>query len=199
MMAADNLKEIWKSQNMSKIQFSESDIYSMIHKKSASIVKWIFYISIIEFVVMLIVPVFMKDTSSKMEEIHMLNLYRISNLLSYGIAVIFIILFYKNYKNICVHDSVKKLMSDILKTRKIVKSYVGFQLLLGGIVSLILILKTSGEITQNINQSMLWVVAVVGVIIVLGLMWLFYMLIYGILLNKLRGNYKELVKSEQTA
>jgi len=196
MMAVDNLKEIWKSQEDSKIQFSELDIYKMIHKKSASIVKWIFYISIIEFLVMIIVPFFMKDTSVKMEEIHLVNFYKITNGLSYLIAIVFIYLFYKNYKAICVYDSTKKLMQDILKTRKIVKTYVGFQLLLGGIVSLILIIKSTSSLTQDVSQSMLIIIAAVLVLIVLVMMWLFYMLIYGILLNKLKGNYKELLKTE---
>ena len=196
MMAVDNLKEIWKSQEDSKIQFSELDIYKMIHKKSASIVKWIFYISIIEFLVMIIVPFFMQDTSVKMEEIHLVNFYKITNGLSYLIAIVFIYLFYKNYKAICVYDSTKKLMQDILKTRKIVKTYVGFQLLLGGIVSLILIIKSTSSLTQDVSQSMLIIIAAVLVLIVLVMMWLFYMLIYGILLNKLKGNYKELLKTE---
>jgi len=196
MMVIDNLKEIWNSQEESKIQFTELDIYKMIHKKSASIVKWIFYISIIEFVIMIVVPFFMKDASSKMEEIHMVNLYNVSNMLSYVIAVVFIYFFYRNYKAICVQNTAKKLMSDILKTRRIVKYYVGFQLFLGGIVSLVLILKSGAEFSQNISQEMLWVIAVVGVLVVLLIMWLFYMLIYGILLNKLNTNYKELLKAE---
>lgn len=196
-MVVDNLKEIWNSQAESKINFSESDIYKMIHKKSASIVKWIFYISIVEFIVMIVVPFFLKDNTIDMERMHMLNFYNIANVLSYVIAVVFIYLFYKNFTEISVQDTSKKLMSDILKTRRIVKYYVGFQLFLGGIVSLILIIKSKDESLLNINQTMLWVIAVVGVIIVLFVMWLFYMLIYGVLLNKLNTNYKELVKFEK--
>ena len=196
-MVVDNLKEIWNSQAESKINFSESDIYKMIHKKSASIVKWIFYISIVEFIVMIVVPFFLKDNTIDMERMHMLNFYNIANVLSYVIAVVFIYLFYKNFTEISVQDTSKKLMSDILKTRRIVKYYVGFQLFLGGIVSLILIIKSKDESLLNINQTMLWVIALVGVIIVLFVMWLFYMLIYGVLLNKLNTNYKELVKFEK--
>jgi hypothetical protein len=196
MMAVDNLKEIWQSQDISKIQFSESEIYKMIHKKSASIVKWIFYISIIEFVVMIVLPFFMKDTSAELKEMNMINVYWITNVLSYIIAAIFIYLFYKNYRTICVFDSTKKLLSDILKTRKIVKSYVGFQLLLGGITALILFSKSKIILPENISHSIVWVIAIIGVFFVLLIMWLFYMLIYGILLNKLKTNYKELLKSE---
>ena len=194
-MAVDNLKEIWNSQEDSKIQFNETDINTMIHKKSTSIVKWIFYISIIEFIVMVVLPFFMKDASVQMEKMHLAKFYIISNGISYGIAVIFIYLFYKNYKAICVHDSTKKLMSDILKTRKIVKSYVGFQLLLGGIAALVLILNSNTILPKDISQSVFWAVAIISVIFLLLIMWLFYMLIYGILLRQLKNNYNEL-KSE---
>jgi len=146
---------------------------------------------------MIVLPFFLKDNTIDMERMHMLNFYNIANVLSYVIAVVFIYLFYKNFTEISVQDTSKKLMSDILKTRRIVKYYVGFQLFLGGIVSLILIIKSKDESLLNINQTMLWVIAVVGVIIVLFVMWLFYMLIYGVLLNKLNTNYKELVKFEK--
>lgn len=195
-MAVDNIKEIWKSQSANKIQFSETDIYKMIYKKSTSIVKWIFYISIIEFIVMIVVPIFMKDNTMEMEKINMLSFYKTANILSYVVAVVFIYLFYKNYTVISVQNNAKKLMQDILKTRLIVKYYVGFQLFLGGIVSLVLILKSGDEFPLNINQNMIWVVAILGLIIVLFTIWLFYMLIYGLLLKKLNRNYKELLKTE---
>jgi hypothetical protein len=46
----DKLKDAWKSQDYSKHKVSTNDIYKMLHSKSSSIVKWIFYISIIEFI-----------------------------------------------------------------------------------------------------------------------------------------------------
>ena len=46
----DTLKDVWKNQGESSIQFSANDLQSMVHKKSSSIVKWILIISILEFV-----------------------------------------------------------------------------------------------------------------------------------------------------
>ena len=43
----DLLKKDWQKPN-TFVQISEQDIYGMLHKKSSSIVKWIFYVSIIE-------------------------------------------------------------------------------------------------------------------------------------------------------
>ena len=49
MKELDLLKKDWKKNADSFEQVSESEIYKMIHRKSSSIVKWIFIISIIEF------------------------------------------------------------------------------------------------------------------------------------------------------
>ena len=43
----DKLKGAWKTQDYTKHKVSTNDIYKMLHSKSASYVKWIFYISII--------------------------------------------------------------------------------------------------------------------------------------------------------
>lgn len=48
MKELDLLKKDWKRNSDSFEQLSENDIYKMIHKKSSSVVKWIFIVSIIE-------------------------------------------------------------------------------------------------------------------------------------------------------
>jgi hypothetical protein len=50
----DKLKGAWKTQDYTKHKVSTNDIYKMLHSKSASYVKWIFYISIIEFSVIIV-------------------------------------------------------------------------------------------------------------------------------------------------
>jgi len=202
MTALDNLKDVWKNQKESKIQFSETDIYKMIHKKSASIVKLIFYISIIEFILLIVVPFFIKDTSVSVNELHIATFYNITNIISYAVTILFVFIFYKNYKAICVQDTSKKLMKDILKTRKTVKLYVAVQLIIGAVTSIVLLYKISNteeflsNIPQNISATMLWVMFVGVILFILLLVWLFYKLIYGILLKQLNHNYKELLKND---
>ena len=48
MKELDLLKKDWKKNAASFVQVSENEIYKMIHKKSSSVVKWIFMISVIE-------------------------------------------------------------------------------------------------------------------------------------------------------
>jgi hypothetical protein len=201
MMAIDNLKGIWKNQAESNIQFSESDIYKMIHKKSTSIVKWIFYIGIIEFLVLtLIIPIFL-DVSDDIDKFNLSSFYTYSTFLGYAIGIVFIYLFYRNYKNICVQDSTKKLMKDILKTRQTVNYYIGIQLFIGLVVTVVMLIKSSSSLSilNDLDTGAkvgVWVVFTLIIIAFLGLIWLFYRLIYGILINRLKENYKELKRQE---
>ncbi len=198
----DNLKDIWNSQSASEIQFTETDIYKMIHKKSASIVKWIFYISIIEFVIF-VLPLLFLDSSAEEKQYGLTNFTRILSVVNYGILMpVFMVLFYKNYKAICVFDSTKQLMKDILKTKKTVTYYVFFQLLLFlisvvGVVYKIMHSKLFlDQIPEDKNMMIIYVILFFIVLILFGIAALFYRLLYGILLKRLNNNYKELIKAE---
>lgn len=205
MMAIDNLKDVWKNQTESTIQFSESDIYKMIQKKSASIVKWIFYIGIMEFLLLLLIPLFLRDNSNELSEYHLNTFFVISNVFNYIVSAVFLFLFYKNYKTINVQDTTKKLMNDILRTRKTVNYYVGFQLMMGAAVMFVLFYKMTKSnillenLPENTSMFMIWIIYVVIVFVILILLWLVYKLIYGILLKKLKNNYKELLKQDKIA
>jgi hypothetical protein len=55
---------------------------------------------------------------------------------------------------------------------------------------------------QFINETILFKIGIIAIFIFigaifLGLFWLFYQLIYGILLKKLNRNYKELAKLDE--
>jgi len=201
-MVLDNLKDAWKNQQESKIQFTETDIYKMIHKKSASIVKWIFYISIIEFLAFLLLPFLFKDSSDVENRLHIKTYLSVINISSYIIAIVFIYFFYNNYKRISVTDSSKKLMESIIKTRNAVKNYIIIQLSLGAVALFILLSKISTseeyleKLPEDLSKTVLWSVVLLVGFMVLGFVWLFYKLLYGILLNRLKTNYKELQKGE---
>ena len=117
------LKKDWKKNENAFDQVSEKEIYGMLHKRSSSIVKWILIISILEFIVLNGIGFLISDKeSAKFSATHpYLNI--IENI-NYFILLGFIYLFYKNYKSICVLDSSKKLIKDIVKTRKIVNYYI---------------------------------------------------------------------------
>ena len=63
------LKKDWKKQEGSLPKLSKAELTKLIYKKSSSIVKWIFIISILEFVVpYLIILITGNESSEKMYE-----------------------------------------------------------------------------------------------------------------------------------
>ena len=68
------LKKDWQKNTHKSPDFSEQDIYGMLHKKSSSIVKWILIISILEFVVLRALDVyalFDKKSKINLENLHL--------------------------------------------------------------------------------------------------------------------------------
>ena len=198
MKELDLLKKDWQKSDNSFEQVSEIEIYKMIHKKSSSIVKWIFIISIIEFVVLNSLSFLLPD--DKMSKSQTIEIFiTILDYLSYGVALFFMYLFYKNYRSISVTSNTKKLMECILNTRKTVRYYIGYNLFLVFFVA-VLLLSTEiliKSVTNHDDGARIFfkcILMLVFIIIMVGIVWLFYQLIYGILLKKLNRNYAELKK-----
>lgn len=204
----DIFKEQWKKDSSKLPNFRAEEIYPMLHKRSASIVKWIFYISIGELAFWLLIEIGMRLTGYKPE----LNIPQAESvqwglyIVGYPVILWFIYRFWKNYKTIDSTDSVKGLMQSIINSRRAVKQYVAFNLIfffVGSIVLWSLMFAYDPELSQMMNgdKSTLFIVMfIIVTIIFLGIcalaIWLFYRLIYGILLKRLRKNYRELEKME---
>jgi len=205
------LKKDWQKQEGNYPRLSYDQIYKMIWKKSSSIVKWIFVISIIEFLFWSIITLFLadKDYWLEMDRLHLKEFTIISYIISYGITFFFIYKFYRNYIKISATDDVSALMENILNTRKTVKYYIAFVLISTSVVFLIVTYFTfyyhavSTEVSEvekyafSPGQWAIFIGLMVLVLaIFLGIIWLFYRIIYGILLRRLNKNYKELKKLE---
>lgn len=206
------LKKDWQKNNKDYPKLSYNDIYKMILKKSSSIVKWIFVISLLEFVFWGFISFAVKDTEvmERFESYNAENIMTPLTIVGYAILAYFFYRFFMNYRTISVTDNAKILMENILKTRRTVKQYVAFNLIflfistfvvLGiqfkkddQIVSIIDNAATNGELFKfyavTILVTLLVLVAIT--LIFLG----FYYLIYGILLKRLNKNYRELKKLE---
>ena len=198
----DLLKKDWKKQEGSFQQIGEKEIYGMLHKRSSSIVKWILIISVLEFLFLrlLDLSIFLDDEySNRMKEHHIYDFEKFVTIFNFVVLLVFIYYFYRNLKAINSSSSVKKLMQDIINTRKIVKYYVWYNLVLVGITSAIVIY-SQFMYDKNINHlyDKYQLFFILGgfffVIIILLLFWLFYRLLYGILMRRLEKNYNELKK-----
>lgn len=200
----EKLKGVWQDQKNSAIQFTKSDIFSMIQKKSSSVVKWILIISIIEFILPNLILLFSDNTASKkLYTTYGLNGIMLNYTILYVIIIIgFIYYFYKNYKNISADNSVKELLHSIILTRKTVKYYINTNLTLAAVIGLHVFYKVFNstifidKLPENTNMLTIWVTAIILFAFVLLLFWGAYKIIYGFFLRKLNKNYKELLNNE---
>ena len=199
----EKYKKTWDNQPDETKQFSALEIYKLAHSKSSSIVKWIFIIGVLEFVILnsLYFVFDMEEVYTEYEKMGLKNFIFYSQIVAYVILFYFLVMFYLNYKRISTTDSTKTLMKKIIKTRKTVRNYVLFNL---SYMVLVMIAVTIASINTNFNdlnnkQIILIIIAtLIATLLILGVLWLFYQLLYGILLKKLNRNYKELAKVNDT-
>ena len=205
----DLLKKDWKKQEENLPHLSYDEIYKMIWKKSSSIVKWIFVISIIEFFLGAALNIFLADEEywQQMEKYQLTEFTILVYIISYLVTFYFIYRFYRNYIRISTTDSASRLMKSILNTRKTVKYYIGYILISSGIVFLITVIMMIRNHALNASpdanmafDAKQWFLFVGGTLlalaILLGVIWLIYRIVYGILLRRLQKNYKDLKKLE---
>ena len=203
----DLLKKDWKKQDINFPQLSYNEIYKLIHKKSSSVVKWIFIICIAEFLFWGLLNFFIPERVLDVyEKFNLKKALYITYVIHYIIIIGFIYLFYKNYKAICVIDSTSLLMKKIIKTRKTVNYYVYYVIIINILISIIfsfimfsnqnLLIEVFNPEHLDIDETKLFniilIAQIIGLVIMIGFLWLYYRIIYGILLRKLNKNYKEL-------
>jgi len=200
------LKKDWKIQEENLPKLSYNEIYKMILKKSSSIVKWIFIISVIEFVLWTSIDIIfrLKGTTNEFKVEGLENYTIISSILSYSILIYFMVRFYLNYRRIKITDSASVLMKNILNTRKTVKQYVWINIGFLTINILFVVFymmfftdKLADKPLDDLKGLLLVLVTIIVLLsIAIGILILIYRLIYGILTRKLKKNYKELQKLE---
>ncbi|RCT55067.1 hypothetical protein [Winogradskyella sp. KYW1333] len=203
------LKKDWKKEQLEFNTFADSEIYSMLHKKSSSIIKTLFYISIAEFAFWILVntlPYFLSDSyEEKLEASYENPLFVGLSFLSFGVIILFIYLLYNSYKSISITDNAKKLMESILRTRKVIKYYVIFNLVMIFIsipLSLYFEFNQNPEFHERVasmdsgQMLVLYLITTLVTGVIILIFWLIYRLIYGILLKRLNRNYDELKKLE---
>lgn len=210
----DILKKDWQKKGEELPKLSYNDIYKMIWKKSSSSVKWIFIISILEFILpnlLLLIP----SVRTHQIEIYYSNnskhLFLWLTIFQYIVIFYFIYQFYKRYKEISVLDDAKTLMKNILRTRKTVKHYIIFSLSMIFLTMLLMaasvyfnpdmlsvFYKTDipDDLTEEELRTMLAIGFVIISIVMTSIIGLIYFLLYGLLIRKLNKNYKELKRME---
>ena len=208
------LKKDWETSSKNYREFNKEELYKIISKRSSSIVKWIFIISLLEFGFWTLISLGFNGS----EDLKKIQSYDVNyilyplTILGYVVLIYFFYVFYKNYKTISATDNTKMLMERILKTRRTVRHYVIFNLVfmcisivIGVYIELtnnpevqILLNRIESEGDGNITVFYLIVVglSIVAMALVSAVLIGFYYLIYGLLLKRLKSNYKDLKELE---
>ena len=214
----DDLKKSWQEQKVEP-KYAPSEISQMLHKKSRNYVKYIFWISAAEFFIFFSISVFYifraeNDTSFLdilkklgVEETPQLQdsfakLYVCLKIVSLLITGFFVVQFYLNYKKIKIQDNLKLLILQIVKFRKTVNAFIFTNIALLILFTAVLtafIFSIFNE--QNISLTHPTLIGfIVGIslttIFSIGLIWLYYKIVYGIIMKRLGRNLAELQKIE---
>ncbi len=205
------LKKDWQKKEGHLPKLTYDEIYKMLRSKSSSIVKWIFYISIVEFIfwiALFFVPVQGGELASDGAKVYQ-NIELGLEIIRYAALIYFIFKFYKNFQKITVTESARTLMKRIISTRKTVMQYVWFNLGVFAVMMVVVFIEyvnydprveLKTMIAEADNSILLWVMVSFTLLVAIGffafLLWLFYRILYGILLKRLNENYRELKKLE---
>jgi len=208
------LKSRWRSQEQKLPRLTYDEIYKMLLKKSSSIVKWIFFISIGEMLLWTGLAFLVPESSQRFtNEVGLSDIMIIANVLFYLVFICFILLFYRNYRKISTTDTVKGLMENIIRTRRTVNYFIIYNLVSTGVMLLgvnifyynnqdlvfRLMVEDYGVLpTMDQNQffTTFFLVQLILGAVVITLIFFFYKLVYGRLLKRLNKNYQELKKIE---
>lgn len=201
------LKKDWKKQSANYPELSYKDIYKLIHKKSSSIVKWILFICMAELLFWSLLNLVIPESYLQIyDKFNLRPFLYLTQGLHYVVVIGFIYLFYKNYKSIRVIDSTIVLMEKIIKTRKTVNYYVYYNIILYVILSIVIniimfsnqdimleaLMPANSVVDGDTFLRIMLITQIVTLFVVLGLLWGYYRIIYGILLGRLSKNHEEL-------
>ena len=206
MKELEDLKNKWAKQDFSQ-SYSKEEIKGFLQKKSTHSIKWIFYLSIVEFVLYLSFPLLVPNYIKSFDYYKSLNLFEFSivtTVLGYVLLLYFMWHFFQNYKKISVANSIKDHLSAILNTRRAVNQYFYFNLAIM-IIFTIVVLVAALERDKNMialqeeNNSLIMIICMIGILItiILGLFGLLYYFVYGRFLRPLKNNEKELLRIEE--
>ena len=200
------LKEQWAQQNFEK-QYSKEELNGFLRKKSTYSIKWIFYLSIAEFLVYMGLPLFSPNYIESFAYYKSLQLFGFSifiTITGYILLLYFMWRFFKNYRKITVTSSVKEHLSAILSTRRAVNQYFYANVGLLFIFTLVVFVRAFQMDSSLIGLeqediSFLIICFVIGIVValVLGLYGLLYYFVYGRFLKPLKRNEKELRQLNQ--
>lgn len=202
----DFLKEHWNSQDNFPLK-SKEELHSIIKKSSSNILKWIIGANMLELSILLLISLLFHnpDDANDFNKYELLAV-EIFDLIIVSLPIVFSIYFFILIRRIKVTDSISKLMSNIFHTRKMLNIYIYINMLVFlcivyiGINKGIESITHDPEVYQQLSPTVYSLILILSCIMVLSvfmlIVWGFYKILYGRLLNKLKDNYNKLIDLE---
>lgn len=215
----DQYKKTWQEQPVEQ-KYSNAEILKMLNKKSRNYVKYILWISVIEFVFFFSLTLYyilvndnnssylkifkklgIENTSEVVMNFEHLNFFiKIVTLL---ITFIFVLIFLRNYQKIKVESNLKKFILQIVKFKKTVNLFIFTNICLLVIATFALSYFVYYTLQQqNIDlpkdtASGLIVGVIITTILCVLLFLVYYRVVYGIIMRRLGAHLKQLKEIEE--
>ncbi|MGK6342983.1 beta-carotene 15,15'-monooxygenase [Chryseobacterium sp. DT-3] len=210
----DSFKKTWQEQPVQP-KYDSSEILQMLNRKSRNYVKYIFWISVAEFLFFSVLGLFYffqgeesdsfrkileKLGAQKSPEIetNFDHAYLAIKIISLLITAYFVLKFYQNYRKIKIEENLKDLIIRIIKFKKTVNAFILISIALLVAFTFVFtafifyVLNSQNVRPDNSNLIIVIIGIIVSTVLCVLLIWLYYRLVYGIIIRKLDKNLKQL-------
>lgn len=210
----DSFKKTWQEQPVQP-KYDSTEILQMLNRKSRNYVKYIFWISVVEFLFFSVLGVFyffQGDESDSFRKIleklgaqespevenNFDFAYLAIKIIGLMITAYFVFKFYQNYRKIKIEENLKGLITRIIKFKNTVNAFILISIVLLVAFTLVFsafifyILNSQNIQPSSSNLAIVIVGTIVSMVLCILLIWLYYRLVYGIIIRKLDKNLKQL-------
>jgi len=214
----DSFKKTWQEQPVQQ-KYDHGAILEMLNRKSRNYVKYILWISVVEFIFFSVLGLFYilqgKESNSFISILEKLgarkttelegsldNIYVVLKVLSLSITAYFVYKFYQNYKKIKIEENLKKLILKIIQFKKTVNAFILINIILlisfTSIFTLFIfyVLNTQNIEVTNSTLTGFIIGTIISTAVAVLLIWLYYKIVYGIIMRKLDKNLRQLKEIE---
>ncbi|MDH6250725.1 membrane protein implicated in regulation of membrane protease activity [Chryseobacterium sp. H1D6B] len=210
----DSFKKTWQEQPVQQ-KYDNSEILQMLNKKSRNYVKYIFWISVVEFLFFSVMGIFYlmqgEESNSFLKVLEKLGaqktpevkhnfatIYLILKVLSLLVTAYFVYKFYQNYRKIKIEEDLKGFIIRIIKFKKTVNAFILISILLliafTSIFTAFIFYALNSQSIELNNSTLTGFI--IGIVLSTGLsvllIWLYYRVVYGIIMKRLDKNLKQL-------
>lgn len=210
----DSFKKTWQEQPVQP-KYDNSEILQMLNRKSRNYVKYIFWISVFEFLFFSVLGLFYFFQDNESDSFRKIleklgteeapevennfgHFYLAIKLLSVLITAYFVLKFYQNYRKIKIEENLKGLITRIISFKKTVNAFILISIVLLLAFTFVLIAFIFYTLnSQNIQPSgsdlMVIIVAItISTLLAISMIWVYYRLVYGSIIKKLDKNLEQL-------